>query len=240
MACCRLLDHIGTLTRSQRDLALVLPSISAYDSDCPDARQVPAFQALQRPRFVAASDIESLGVTLDVASAYRKALTVLRQRGDEICEISLADYPFGRARRAGLILAEADLLIEHRADWAQHPDLFSPDLARFMRHGEQQTATTLAQALQVFALAKKEAARWFEHGDVMLLPTAPQCAFSFETPAPVNQADFTAIANMAGLPAMSTPLAAEQSQLPSGLQSIAPMGHENTLLSLHLNGVCTA
>ena len=109
-----------------------------------------------------------------------------------------------------------------------------------MRHGEQQTATTLAQALQVFALAKKEAARWFEHGDVMLLPTVPQSAFSFETPAPVNQADFTAIANMAGLPAMSTPLAAQQNQLPSGLQTMAPVGHENTLLSLQFDGVCTA
>ena len=240
VACCRALDHIGTLTRSQRDLALVMPAFSTYDSDCPDARQVPAFEALQHPRFVAASDIESLGVTIEVACAYRKALKDLRQRGDEVCEISLADYPFGRARRAGLILAEADLLIEHQSDWARHPELFSPDLARFMRHGEQQTGSTLAQALQVFALAKEETARWFEHGDVMLLPTAPQCAFSFDTPAPVNQADLTAIANMAGLPAMSTPLAAARGQLPCGLQSIAPVGCENTLLSLNLDGVCTA
>lgn len=56
----------------------------------------------------------------------------------------------------------------------------------------------------------------------MLLPTAPQCAFSFETPAPVNQADFTAIANMAGLPAMSTPLAADKVNCPAVCKPLRP------------------
>ena len=39
----------------------------------------------------------------------------------------------------------------------------------------------------------------------LLSPTTPQFAFVFDDPVPVNQADFTAMANVAGLPAAAFP-----------------------------------
>ena len=39
----------------------------------------------------------------------------------------------------------------------------------------------------------------------LLSPTTPQFAFVFDDPVPVNQADFTAMANVAGLPAVAFP-----------------------------------
>ena len=74
----------------------------------------------------------------------------------------------------------------------------------------------------------------------MLLPTAPQAAFAFADAVPVNQADFTAIANMTGLPALSAPLPVAPGDMPLGLQAIAPVGAEATLLALDLQGICTA
>ena len=245
MACSDALDHVGPVVRSRRDLQAVLPVISAFDAACPDARAAAPQARIKAPRWVAASDMAALNVTGEVAAAYRKALRALRERGDVVTEIELAGYDFGRARRAGLLVVEADLLVEHAADWREQPQNFSPALAQLMRYAQGQSAAAYAAAMRTMARAHVEAARWFSHGDVMLLPTAPQSAFAFGSPVPVNQADFTGLANMAGLPALSAPLPVidtgqQQDGLPVGLQCVAPRGAEATLLALDLQGICTA
>jgi aspartyl-tRNA(Asn)/glutamyl-tRNA(Gln) amidotransferase subunit A len=53
---------------------------------------------------------------------------------------------------------------------------------------------------------------------VLLLPTTPQTAFPFAAPVPQTQADLTAIANIAGLAAISVPAPAHTGELPIGLQ----------------------
>lgn len=238
VACCWALDHIGPLVATQRDLALVLPVLAAYDAACADARVLTDLPAQTAPRFVCAADVEALGTTPAVAAAYRQALQVLRARGATVTEIALAGYDFGHARRAGLLMVEADLLVGHAEDWRSQPQNFSPELARMLAWAEKQPAAALAAAQRTAAAAHAEAARWWTHGDVMLLPTAPQQAFAFGTPVPANQADFTALANMAGLPAMSVPLPVAPGELPIGLQCIAPVGAEATLLALNLHGIC--
>ena len=54
---------------------------------------------------------------------------------------------------------------------------------------------------------------------------------------PANQADFTGLANMASIPALSAPLPVLPGKLPIGLQCIAPAGSEATLLNLNLKGI---
>jgi aspartyl-tRNA(Asn)/glutamyl-tRNA(Gln) amidotransferase subunit A len=240
VACCHALDHLGPIVRSRRDLADVMPVLSAYDPACAGARVLPSLPAALRPRFVAAADVDALGLSPVVVSAYRAALSALRARGDDVVEIEVAGYDFGRARRAGLLMVEADLLVEHADDWRSQRQNFSPELARLLAWAERQGAAALAAAQRSVAAAHVEAARWFSRGDVMLLPTAPQPAFAFGDAAPANQADLTALANMAGLPALSAPLPVPAGALPVGLQCIAPVGAEATLLQLDLQGVCSA
>ena len=238
--CCFALDHVGPLLRSRRDLNLVMPVLACYDPECADARKIPVLPARRRPRLLAAADIEALGVTSQVTRAYRGALLALRERGERLVELELAGYDFGRARRAGLLAVEADLLVVHGEDWRDQREHFSPELTRMLARAEPQGVAMLAAALRTMAAAHVEAARWWAQGDVMLLPCAPQQAFAFDEHVPVNQADLTAIANMAGLPAISAPLPVPAGDLPIGLQAIAPYGAEATLLALDLDGVCTA
>jgi len=240
VACCHALDHVGSLLRSRRDLWLVMPTLAAFDARCADARDIAARPPIHRPRFVAAADVTTLGATPAMAAAYEQALQALRARGDTVTLIDLGAYDFGRARRAGLLAVEADLLVEHADDWSGQPQNFSPELARMLVWASRQSAVALAAALRTMAQAHTEAARWWAQGDVMLLPTAPQAAFAFDDTVPANQADFTAIANMAGLPALSAPLPVAPGELPLGLQAIAQVGGEATLLALNLQGICTA
>ena len=235
VACCPPLDHIGPLLRSARDLALVMPVLFAQDGlENLAAPFVDDSEHDQPVRHVAASDVETLGATPAVAQAYRQALQVLRRSGAALTEIPLAAYDFSRARRAGLLMAEFALLAEHATDWQTQPQNFSPELRKMLRWAEGQHADALAAAQAVVQAAHGEAQRWFAHGEVMLLPTALQQAFSFDDAVPAHQADLTALANMADLPALSLPLPVAAGELPIGLQCIAAAGADRMLLALKL------
>lgn len=66
---------------------------------------------------------------------------------------------------------------------------------------------------------------------VLLMPTAPQAAFAHGTPAPHNQADFTGIVNIAGLPALAIPAGRDADGLPVGVQLVGPAGSEERLIA---------
>jgi aspartyl-tRNA(Asn)/glutamyl-tRNA(Gln) amidotransferase subunit A len=67
---------------------------------------------------------------------------------------------------------------------------------------------------------------------VLLMPTAPQAAFAHGTRAPVNQADFTGLANIAGLPAIALPSGWSHDGLPVSVQLVGPAGSEKRLIKL--------
>lgn len=67
---------------------------------------------------------------------------------------------------------------------------------------------------------------------VLLLPTAPQTAFAHGGRAPANQADFTGLANIAGLPALALPSGWNADGLPVSVQLVGPAGSEHRLIAL--------
>lgn len=66
----------------------------------------------------------------------------------------------------------------------------------------------------------------------ILLPTTPQTAFAHDSEAPANQADFTCLANIAGLPAITIPVGADDGGLPIGIQLVGAPGREAGLFAL--------
>ncbi|MGB3554429.1 MAG: amidase, partial [Jannaschia sp.] len=65
---------------------------------------------------------------------------------------------------------------------------------------------------------------------VLLLPTVAAPAFPTGTPPPRGQADFTALANVAGCPALALP--APGACPPISAQLVGPPGSERALLDL--------
>lgn len=80
-------------------------------------------------------------------------------------------------------------------------------------------------------LAEAKAAIVEAIGDrgVLLMPTAPQVAFAHGARAPTSQADFTALASIAGLPALSIPIGRDAAGLPFAIQIVGPAGSERRL-----------
>ena len=67
---------------------------------------------------------------------------------------------------------------------------------------------------------------------VLLMPTTPQVAFAHGGAPPHNQADFNALASIAGLPSLAIPAGTDDSGLPVGVQLVGPAGSEASLIAL--------
>jgi aspartyl-tRNA(Asn)/glutamyl-tRNA(Gln) amidotransferase subunit A len=233
VALCRRLDHIGPLARSARDLRRLLPILAGFDPDCAQSREIDFAAVGEAPLrlgvvgFGAGAEIDA-----DVQTAFAAGLQVLQRLGHQPVALPAPAFPSGRARRAGLLLCEAELLIEHADAWQYRREQFSPLLAKMMAYAESKSATDLVVASQLLDLAQIQLQQWLQQCDVLLTPTAPQRAFAFGNAVPANQADLTAYANMAGNPAMSVPLPVAANELPVGLQLVGKVSDELRLLAL--------
>ncbi len=233
VAVARQLDHIGVLAGSAGDIELLLDVLAGFDPNCPVSQAItlatpPAQWTLGIP------DLAGLSLSAPVARAWQRVQQRLNEgRHEPICSmVPLPALPLdaGRTRRAGLLVCEAEMLVEHAADWASHRAGFSPQLQNLLTWAEQQSAVALAGALRQLDAARLAVNTWLACCDLVILPTTPETAFPLTEPTPVDQADLTCLANCAGLPALSLPLPGAAGELPAGLQLIGRHGEDRGLI----------
>ena len=229
------LDTIGPLAS---DPALLWPSLQALaGSDPGDPECVPppaGWGQTSDGRSLAGTrigvptqlgDVDCEGRVLDGLKRAKQALTDL---GASVVPVDLSDWDPGRARLAGLIAIEAEGAVE-LADMIEQPGAMTPTLQAMLRFGRDMPTAKLVRSLATVRAAGAACIRALKDVDALLLPTAPQRAFPHDGPAPVNQADLTALANFAGCPAIAIPVASEG--LPASVQIIGQPWAEADLCS---------
>lgn len=165
------------------------------------------------------------GVTVEpaVRAAYEHALHAVPLTGVGFAlPDSTTDIRMAGLADAGRWLM-ADLGAEYRADQSLLSDELKFILSVCERTPQRsgilaRTRTALLEALGT--------------AGVLMMPTTPQAAFAHGTRAPANQADFTGLANIAGLPALSIPAGWNDDGLPVGVQFVGPPGSERRLIAL--------
>jgi Asp-tRNA(Asn)/Glu-tRNA(Gln) amidotransferase A subunit family amidase len=124
-------------------------------------------------------------------------------------------------RRAALLMVEIEAARIHAALLDDPGSKISAPLRAALRFGRDATPDRVEKAKARIA----EAGRWldelFRDCDVLVLPTTPGPAFPFDQPAPESQADFTVLASVAGLAAISVP-GKTVDGLPVGVQAMGP------------------
>jgi aspartyl-tRNA(Asn)/glutamyl-tRNA(Gln) amidotransferase subunit A len=237
---CWTFDHVGVLARSARDLGLVLDAMAGYDPESAESRQAPpGWRAavaddgrvnglvLGRPRA-----FDALVVNPEIASAWEQALDLLAELGCTVREVELPGYDPERARRAAVLLIEAEGAVAHGEILAREPNALSPDVRVMLEYGRDASAERLVRAGRVLAGARLAARQALAEVDALALPAACETAFPFSAPAPATQAVLTALANIAGLPAVSVPMGVTRTGLPMGLQIVGRRFAEATVLVL--------
>ena len=213
-------DCIGPLAASVADLAAVMAVLAPLE---------PA-QPVTRVATLAAVDAAPMQPA--VRAGYAAAIAAVQRLGVTHATAPTPGLDLAAVRSAGFIASARSAAAIFAGDRAAGG--ISAGFARLLDLGLAATPGALAAGDATIAAAADTLHRLLGAYDLLLLPTAPQAAFAHASPAaraPVTQADFTAIANIAGLPALSLPSGVDDDGLPVAVQLVGPAGSEATLLA---------
>ena len=220
------LDHVGPLARTVADAALMLDGMTGARIG------TPAVADLAGLRVATLSNYGAVEIEPDIAAGFQAALTRIDGAGGWIEERTLAGYQPHDARRAGLLMIEAEGWVLHESAIVQRRAAYSLEFLKMLEYGRDVAAPRLTRA----TITVRRVARAFDtllaDVDVLAAPAAAQVAFPFGAPVPVNQADLTALANFSGAPSISLPMGLSGDHLPMSLQLTAARGQDRRLLDI--------
>ncbi|WP_228242454.1 amidase [Porphyrobacter sp. GA68] len=136
------------------------------------------------------------------------------------------DYPAGRIRYAAF-MEVSRFLADHLRGVA-----VSDQLSRLLAHGPQRPLGKQAEDRGILVRTREQVRHIVAERGFLLLPTVPNPPFPHDRPEPAAQADFTCLANIAGLPALALPAGWTAEGLPVGVQIVGREGHEQGLFAL--------
>lgn len=210
------LDYVGPLTRSAADLPAFTAALSG--AAVRPERGLTGL-TIGRWRFE-----EAAPATPEVAHAFERALALLEQAGATLVDVSPKQYQYGRTRRRGLLISEAEGHQVHAQALSDTPEGFSEHFRRLLSWGANQPKAKLDEAYAAVQAVEADAETWFARCDLVVAPTALETAFAFGDDIPASQADLTAFADMAGIPATAVPIGVTDSGRPASIQVLGPKG----------------
>ncbi|MCU1653126.1 MAG: Amidase, partial [Pseudonocardia sp.] len=213
------LDHVGPLTRTVADAALVMNAIAGYDRADPASVDVPV------PDFTATLDVAGLRIGVptnyyterldpEVAAAVSAAIAVLVEQGARTREIEIPLPQYVLPTEWAIMLPEASAY--HQEMLRDKADLYTEDVRLFLEVGELVLATDYIKALRARTLIQQRWRDMFADIDVLIAPTLTTPALPVDDPqvtwpdgstesATDSYVRFSAPANVTGLPALSVP-----------------------------------
>jgi len=215
-----------------RDIGLLAPALRllsnpGFFQDRPDH---PSRSSLSGLTFGIPVQLEDIDCEPAILLGLETAAGAIRSLGGNITKTDHTDWRPGKARRAGLLVTEAEGAIQ-LSDLIDTPNAISDGLRAMLNYGRTAPAEKIAAARAEIAAAAQSVEAAFQTVDAVLMPTSPQRAFAHGAPIPANQADLTALANFSGCPAVALPVALPGEVLPASVQMLAPRRADFQLLS---------
>lgn len=231
-----MLLHVGPIARSVADAALVLEVVVGPDRRDPFSLMEPIGREPD-PQAVRALRI-AFSPTLGYAKVAAPVERVVAAAVDRLTPvfpslITVADgFPdFSEIHRAiffaGLSARFGDLI-------NTSPDLIDPPLLAAIKRFRETSVDTYTRLLRRQFEFRELLRQFFERYDLLLTPTTPCVAWDVEQARPPGNediGDFSRPFNHTGQPAASIPCGLTQDNLPVGLQVVAPLGGEASLVA---------
>ena len=238
------LDHVGPLTSSVRDAALLLNAIAGYDPADATSSRHPVVD------FVPDDDCAVRGLRIgfpenfffdrldaDVELCVRGAIARLESLGAHVKPVKVPDIAAMNATGRVILLCEASAMLEpHLAERGQ----FGPDVLALLDQGRLLPATDYIHAQRLRQRMQREFARVWASVDCLITPTTPNTAPRVgdttvriggrEEDVRLATTRLVRSVNLVGLPALSIPCGLSGDGLPVGLQIIGPAFQEALIL----------
>lgn len=170
-------------------------------------------------RLLTIRDLAGVECEPAVLAAYHAAIKALDMPRTEV------DLPANTStiRTAALASAGRALI----ADLGEHREQASDELKGMLSAVEK-----IPENPELLAATRADLVKALGDNGVLLMPTTPHAAFAHGSRAPASQADFTGLANVAGLPAIALPSGRDASGLPVSIQMMGPAASEPALIAL--------
>lgn len=233
------LDHVGPITRSVEDAALLLQVLAGEERDYLGTVNLgAAYNGVRAVRIGLPRNFFFEDLNADVAAAFESALAVIQKMGVSVCDIGLDVNP-------DRTLQAAESFAVHKEFVSRSPELYQPETLRRIRTGESIGAAEV-QSLRAELKKMREAIqRVFADNahpiDLLVTPTtpipAPRIADLKQNPDELRPREILMLRNTRpfnvwGLPAISIPCGVTKTGLPIGLQISGAHGAEAKVLEL--------
>ena len=228
------LDHVGPITRTVADAAIILQAIAnregtgeRFDVSMPD--NVIKHFRIGIPRRFFFEDLHP-----EIGAAVEQAVFELQTRGHEIREIEL---PVLEDRK----LQSAEAYAYHAKFATSSPELYQPETLRRILAGENISSEDILRLHAELEEDRRNIQKIFEKIDLLVTPTtpipAPSIAELKQNPDLLRPKEILLLRNTRpfnvwGLPAISVPCGFTREGLPIGLQIIGAHGADATVLQL--------
>ena len=240
------LDHVGPITRTVRDAAMMLQVIAGADRDDSTAsrERVPDYSAgLERDingkRIGVIRELHD-GLSDEVASSFAAALDTLKSLGAIVDEVTIPSLPFAGAMNGIITWAEA---LEIHEDWMRtRPQDYGADVRQLLEIGMMTPATSYIRAQRARARTLAEATAVLADHDVLVAPASAIVAPKIGSTQVLEASSedrvdvvaeilrFTQPFDSTGQPALAIPTGLSPAGLPIAMQIIGrPFGEPEVL-----------
>jgi aspartyl-tRNA(Asn)/glutamyl-tRNA(Gln) amidotransferase subunit A len=244
------LDHLGPMTRTVSDAALMLQAIAGYDpqdtasTDTPVSDYTASLRSsISSLRLGVPQDYFYEGLDPDIHSAMQTALSVFKTLGAHPINIPplAADATYASVMDPCIAVLQAEAYTFHQDQVANHPERYQKQTLERILAGNKVTIPTYVRSLRQLQHLRRSVARRIEGVDLLVTPTTPVPPYTIadlqsdpaaERPKEVRMLRNTRPFNILGMPTISVPCGFTQSGLPIGMQLTGTLGDEAAILSL--------
>jgi aspartyl-tRNA(Asn)/glutamyl-tRNA(Gln) amidotransferase subunit A len=233
------LDHVGPMTRTVGDNALMLNALAGYDPADPASADVPVAdytaqldQGVKGLRLGIIRHFHDTDMIADpvVAEAIEDALAILQELGAEVVEIEVE--PLGTYATCNRVILLSEAYAIHRHWLAERPDEYSASFLERVLPGAFLTADDYVDALRLRRQLTAGFNRSIRELDGVIVASSMDPPFVIDDAAEIAlkySRQARAPFNLTGNPALSLPIGFDGDGLPLAMQIVAGNFQEATI-----------